>query len=157
MSAIISIAKAPVPPAIAGCAGSPWGDNWTTWQADFYTPAAPLLAAAPIVLVRGNHEDCERAGPGWLQAAGALGFDPAGPAPVHLPLYSVDLGGLTLAVMDDATAEETELDRESAASLCRRDRRPGAHLRRRSGSCITGRSGRRSAGRWAFPSAAICT
>ena len=22
----------------AGCAGSPWGDNWITWQADFYAP-----------------------------------------------------------------------------------------------------------------------
>ena len=53
------------PAGNAGCAGSPWGDNWTTWQADFYTPAAPLLAAAPIVLVRGNHEDCRRAGPGF--------------------------------------------------------------------------------------------
>ncbi|MBA2589505.1 MAG: metallophosphoesterase, partial [Alphaproteobacteria bacterium] len=45
------------PPGNAGCAGSPWGDNWITWLADFYTPAAPLLAAAPIVLARGNHED----------------------------------------------------------------------------------------------------
>ena len=53
-----------------GCAGSPWGDNWTTWQADFFTPAAPLLAAAPIVLVRGNHEDCDRAGPGFLLLMG---------------------------------------------------------------------------------------
>jgi len=24
------------PPGNQGCAGSPWGDNWTTWQADFY-------------------------------------------------------------------------------------------------------------------------
>ncbi|HUE66498.1 MAG TPA: metallophosphoesterase, partial [Rhizomicrobium sp.] len=57
-----------------GCAGSPWGDNWTTWQADFYTPAAPLLAAAPIVLVRGNHEDCTRAGPGWTLLQGPRVF-----------------------------------------------------------------------------------
>ena len=36
------------PAGNAGCAGSPWGDNWTTWQADFYTPAAPLLAAGVV-------------------------------------------------------------------------------------------------------------
>ncbi len=58
-----------------GCAGSPWGDNWTTWQADFFTPAAPLLAAAPIVLARGNHEDCKRAGPGWTRLQGPAAFD----------------------------------------------------------------------------------
>ncbi len=99
------------PPGNAGCAGSPWGDNWVTWQADFYTPAAPLLAAAPIVLVRGNHEDCSRAGPGWerLQGPGV-----AEPCTVHDPLYTVALGGLTLAVLDDAVSNETELDRATA-------------------------------------------
>jgi predicted phosphodiesterase len=97
-----------------GCAGSPWGDNWTSWQADFYTPAATLLAAAPIVLVRGNHEDCNRAGPGWLRLQGPLSFDSAALCERHLPLYDVDLGGLRLAVMDDATAEETELNRDDS-------------------------------------------
>ena len=97
-----------------GCAGSPWGDNWTTWQADFYTPAAPLLAAAPIVLVRGNHEDCARAGPGWLRLQGPLPFDPVVPCTAHLPLYAVDLGGLSLAVMDDATAQDTDLNRDDS-------------------------------------------
>jgi predicted phosphodiesterase len=97
-----------------GCAGSPWGDNWTTWQADFYTPAAPLLAAAPIVLVRGNHEDCLRAGPGWLRLQGPLPFDSTAPCAAHLSLYNVDLGELRLAVMDDATAEETQLNRDAS-------------------------------------------
>jgi Calcineurin-like phosphoesterase len=97
-----------------GCAGSPWGDNWTTWQADFYTPAAALLAAAPIVLVRGNHEDCVRAGPGWLRLQGPLPFDSTAPCAAHLPVYDVDLGALRLAVMDDATAEETELNRDDS-------------------------------------------
>jgi hypothetical protein len=49
----------------AGCAGSPWGYGWDVWNADFFTPAAPLLATAPWVLVRGNHENCDRAGEGW--------------------------------------------------------------------------------------------
>ncbi|AZP12284.1 metallophosphoesterase family protein [Undibacterium parvum] len=47
------------------CAASPWGYGWDTWRADFFTPAAPLLAAAPWVVVRGNHESCTRAGQGW--------------------------------------------------------------------------------------------
>lgn len=92
-----------------GCAGSPWGDNWTTWQADFYTPAAPLLAAAPIVLVRGNHEDCSRAGPGWTRLQGPTAFDASAPCLRHQPLFTVDAGGVTLAVSDDATAEETSI------------------------------------------------
>ena len=50
-----------------GCAGSPHGDNWAVWQKDFFNPAAPLLAAAPWVLVRGNHELCSRGGHGWFR------------------------------------------------------------------------------------------
>jgi hypothetical protein len=102
------------PPGNAGCAGSPWGDNWTTWEADFFRPAMSLLAAAPIVLVRGNHEDCQRAGPGWLRLQGPSAFDPAAPCIPHLPLYGVDLGNLRLAIMDDATAQETDLDRDAS-------------------------------------------
>ncbi|PRC90902.1 metallophosphoesterase [Solimicrobium silvestre] len=55
----------PCPAGNATCAGSPWGFGWDTWQADFFTPAAPLLAAAPWVMARGNHESCARAGQGW--------------------------------------------------------------------------------------------
>jgi predicted phosphodiesterase len=95
-----------------GCAGSPWGNNWTSWQADFYTPAAPLLAAAPIVLVRGNHEDCRRSGPGYQLLMGP--GDAAGTCQMHEPLYKVDLGGLTLGVLDDAQSDEIDLDRTMA-------------------------------------------
>ncbi len=95
-----------------GCAGSPWGDNWTTWQADFFSPAAPLLAAAPIVLVRGNHEDCKRAGPGYELLIGPA--DIASSCTTHEPLYTVDLGGLALGVLDDAASDEVELDRAMA-------------------------------------------
>ena len=97
-----------------GCAGSPWGDNWASWQADFYTPAAPLLAVAPIVTVRGNHEDCKRAGPGWTRLQGPRAFNAAAPCAKHEALYTLDLGGLTLAVLDDAVSDETDLDRDAA-------------------------------------------
>ena len=48
-----------------GCAGSPWGYGWDAWDADLFTPAHALLAAAPWIMVRGNHESCFRAGQGW--------------------------------------------------------------------------------------------
>jgi hypothetical protein len=100
------------PAGNAGCAGSPWGDNWTTWKADFFDPAAPLLDAAPIVLARGNHEDCIRAGAGWERLQGPSAFD--GKCTVHEPLYTMDLGDLRLAVLDDAVSNETDLDTDVA-------------------------------------------
>jgi hypothetical protein len=48
-----------------GCAGSVWGYGWDGWDADFFAPGQPLLAAAPWVAARGNHESCDRAGQGW--------------------------------------------------------------------------------------------
>ncbi len=55
------------PPKVAGCQGSPWGYGWDTWRADLFEPAAKLLAAAPWVVARGNHEECRRAGQGWFR------------------------------------------------------------------------------------------
>jgi hypothetical protein len=57
----------PCPLGNAGCAGSPWGYGWDVWDADFFTPGAPLLAAAPWIVIRGNHEACGRAGQGWYR------------------------------------------------------------------------------------------
>jgi hypothetical protein len=92
------------PAGRAGCEGSPWGDNWTTWQADFFTPAAPLLASAPWVLVRGNHEDCARGGPGWfalLDSAPTSAACPATAAPM-----AIDLGGLDLYILDSSGTDD---------------------------------------------------
>ena len=55
----------PCPDGNAGCAGSPWGYGWDAWAADFFDPARPLLAVAPLAPARGNHESCTRAGQGW--------------------------------------------------------------------------------------------
>jgi hypothetical protein len=59
-----------------GCGGSPWGYGWDTWEADFFSPGAPLLAAAPWIMVRGNHEACNRAGQGWYRFLDTNPFDP---------------------------------------------------------------------------------
>ncbi|MFT4045440.1 MAG: metallophosphoesterase [Solimonas sp.] len=65
------------PDDIAGCRGSPWGYGWDAWNADLFTPAAPLLAAAPWIVVRGNHEECSRAGQGWFRFLDPSAFDGA--------------------------------------------------------------------------------
>src|SRR5581483_4696378 len=82
----------------AGCAGSPFGDNWPSWRADFLDPAAPLLAAAPWVMVRGNHELCARGGQGWFRL---LDPDPGRADCVDSTSpYRLSLGGLDLLVFD---------------------------------------------------------
>jgi hypothetical protein len=57
----------PCPSGNTACANTPWGYGSDVWQADLFTPAAPLLKAAPWVMVRGNHETCNRAGQGWYR------------------------------------------------------------------------------------------
>jgi hypothetical protein len=52
---------------VTDCPDSPTGYGWTVWNADFFAPSAPLLAAAPWIMVRGNHETCRRAGEGWFR------------------------------------------------------------------------------------------
>ena len=59
--------ESPCPAGNSGCTGSPWGYGYDTWKADLFGPAAPLLAAAPWLFVRGNHESCFRAGQGWFR------------------------------------------------------------------------------------------
>jgi hypothetical protein len=57
------------------CGGSPWGFGWDTWEADLFAPGAPLLAAAPWIMTRGNHEQCNRAGQGWYRFLDTNPFD----------------------------------------------------------------------------------
>jgi hypothetical protein len=102
--------EAPCPPGNTGCEGSPSGDNWPSWRADFFAPAAPLMAVAPWVSLRGNHEDCRRAGLGFLRLLGPEPFDPTAPCVSHLPPFLVSLGGVTLAAMDNADAPDTSID-----------------------------------------------
>ncbi|HWC62516.1 MAG TPA: metallophosphoesterase [Rhizomicrobium sp.] len=96
--------ESPCPPANPGCAGTPYGDNWPAWKADFFAPAAPLLAAAPWVFVRGNHETCDRSGAGYLKMLGPLAYAPD--CVDHQAPYRVPLGDFSLMVMDDADADD---------------------------------------------------
>jgi hypothetical protein len=91
-----------------GCEGSPHGDNWTTWAADFFTPAAPLLKAAPWIVTRGNHEICSRAGLGYallLDPSPASGNTP--PACVEMiGQYTVSVGGHAFIMLDSSDAAD---------------------------------------------------
>ena len=100
------------PEAQPGCSGSPHGDNWPVWQKDFFDPAAPLLAAAPWVLVRGNHEVCSRGGHGWfrlLDPHPETGKCGETTAPYALHIGSLDLLMFDGADADDATADPTKV------------------------------------------------
>lgn len=87
------------------CGGSPHGDTWETWNADVFAPAAPLFASAPIVFVRGNHEDCKRAGVGWSRY---LAPDPSATCRDRESETLVDLGGMRFANVDTAVGSEDD-------------------------------------------------
>ena len=108
MSVTITTASRPAPTGQPGCAGSPYGDNWAVWQKDFFDPAAPLLAAAPWVLVRGNHELCSRGGHGWFRL-----LDPhpdADRCTETTSPYALRIGSLNLLLFDGADADDATAD-----------------------------------------------
>lgn len=105
--------EAPCPDGDAGCAGSPWGYNWAAWQADFFAPATPLLQAAPWVFVRGNHEDCNRAGDGWFRYLDPRSL-PASCEDFTDP-YAFGIGDVRAVVLDAAAAGDTESDPATTA------------------------------------------
>jgi Calcineurin-like phosphoesterase len=109
----------PCPQGNRGCEGSPWGYGWDAWNADFFAPGAPLLAAAPWVVVRGNHENCPRAGQGWWRLIDPRPISPnrdcnrpeddgTGDAAT---VYAVPIGGgARVIVADLATSPDKAID-----------------------------------------------
>ncbi|MFO1148259.1 MAG: metallophosphoesterase [Alsobacter sp.] len=100
--------ETPCPSDAAGCTGSPHGDTWSAWRADFFAPAELLLNAAPWIFVRGHHEECDKGGTGWARTidpypmtgrAGCMG--PAKP-------FVVRLAGLSIVVVDTSTVDESQ-------------------------------------------------
>lgn len=90
------------------CGGSPHGDNWEAWNADFFQPAAKLLAAAPWALSRGNHEDCQRSWHGWFYYLDSRPW--TGAACIEMPPpVVVRLGGFQL-IEFDSSAVKTQAD-----------------------------------------------
>lgn len=88
---------------IAGISG-PCGDNWATWEADFFRPAGDLLDAAPWVFARGNHEDCGRGGRGWFRFLDPRDLPASGCDRTTEP-YAVRVPGVgRLLILDSACA-----------------------------------------------------
>ena len=127
----------------AACGGSPapgavpFKDSALGWNADTFIPMAPLLAAAPLVVVRGNHEDCPRGGNGYFiymdpregtEGTCAPAETPAGelvkPVPDLTAPYAIDVQvskgrNLRFIVIDSAAGFDCEvtplLAKETAA------------------------------------------
>jgi calcineurin-like phosphoesterase family protein len=95
----------------AKCPKTQTGYGWDVWNEDFFTPSAPLFAAAPWIMVRGNHETCVRAGEGWFRF-----LDHARPAAECTPMsgfFIVALGDLGFVVMDSGQiADDKGIDTE---------------------------------------------
>ena len=97
----------------AMCGGTPTGDNWETWNADFFAPAAKLLAAAPWAFSRGNHEDCDRSWRGWFYY-----LDPRpwkGTCERFSAPYMIQLGTFELVMLDSASVSANTLDEKQAS------------------------------------------
>jgi len=128
--------------------GTPVGYDWAGWNADFFTPAAALLRAAPWVTVRGNHENCDRGGEGWQRLLSPLppqtcptGDDGRPPRSVlsnnaTAAAYRVELPGLPALIVadnaghedyraaDSAPHESAVFEKSLAALLNAADRQP---------------------------------
>ena len=129
--------ESPCPAGVAGCAGSPHGDNWTTWDAEFFAPAEPLLSASPWVFARGNHESCARGGPGWFRL-----LDQA-PEPLACPAdsapFRVGMGDTSLYVLDSAESVDASAPGPQVAQFAGQLDALGAELDHGKGWIITHR------------------
>jgi Calcineurin-like phosphoesterase len=93
------------------CGGSPHGDNWDAWNADFFQPAAKLLAAAPWALSRGNHEACDRSWRGWFYYLDSRPWQDGACQPMPPPV-SIQLGTFQLIEFDSSAIKNGDPDPE---------------------------------------------
>ena len=120
----------PCPTGFTGCAGNPAYDNWDSWNADWFTPAANLMAAAPLALSRGNHESCNRGARGWFRLLDVHAYDanavectgpyvpmagaPGAKGPLtaydYTPPYVVQAGQVSLLMFDSSDSNTTAPD-----------------------------------------------
>lgn len=96
-----------------GCGGSPYGDQWTSWSADWFTPAQALMNTAPLALVRGNHESCARGNKGWFTLLDPSPYTTAefnctaGSAPDFTTPYYVNAGQVQFLMFDSSYANDS--------------------------------------------------
>lgn len=96
----------PCPDGCGNCQNSPYnapGQRMATWNIEFFKPGRPMLEAAPVVLVRGDHEECERAGQGFFR------FLDAGENRACTDFsdpYALNFKDLQMIVMDTVQADD---------------------------------------------------
>lgn len=99
---------------------SNYPDIWRNWHDDLFKPAKKLLAQAPWIVARGNHELCSRAGAGYfyfldphsnlIEGSSQLScpeLDVSKSALMNtrqIPTYKVALSNLDILVIDSANA-----------------------------------------------------
>ena len=105
------------PAGMDGCQGSPHGDNWATWNADFFAPVSPLLGVAPWLFMRGNHETCERNPEGWFAYLDPRQFQST--CQQFTEPYIAPVLGLSFAVIDSAEAADTSATPEEQTEYAR--------------------------------------
>jgi len=98
--------ESPCPSDHPGCKGSPYGDLWDTWNEDFFNPAAPLLNAAPWIMVRGNH--------GWFRFLEPRPYTPD--CKDLTDSYWIPIGNTDILVLDSAPADDNQVT-EAARSI----------------------------------------
>jgi|HubBroStandDraft_6_1064221.scaffolds.fasta_scaffold94758_2 hypothetical protein len=96
--------------ASAQCGGTPSGDNWDAWNADFFKAAGKLLSTAPWVFSRGNHENCQRAWRGWFYYLDP--HDWTNSCQETPPPYTVRLGKFQLIAFDSSAVSEAQVQPE---------------------------------------------
>ncbi len=95
-----------------GCGGSPFGDNWGSWNADWFAPAQAMMSAAPLALTRGNHESCARGQNGWFTLLDPRAYSAqavtcaAGSAFDFTAPYVVNAGAVQLLMFDSSFAND---------------------------------------------------
>jgi hypothetical protein len=111
---------------IGPMAGLPFSETDLGWVQEFFHPAAAIFPVAPIAFLRGNHEDCGRAGNGWFlyldpfpgtettcdPVVGKDGLEAAAPQTTDAWAFDVAVGPdrtLRVAMVDSAYGSDREL------------------------------------------------
>ncbi|UFR04335.1 metallophosphoesterase [Streptomyces sp. Go40/10] len=108
-------------PANPGCTTSADAAGWACVVADFFRPAETLLAAAPLALTRGNHEDCNTAHTGgaggafYRYLADQLRSD--GKCVDYPDPVVIDAGALGLVALDSAFADPKDSGSTAGQSI----------------------------------------
>ncbi len=98
--------ESPCPDGNNGCKGTPFGDTHETWMVDWLLPTAPMHRAAPMVLIRGNHETCSRAGMGWFRYLDARDY--SNECKTDSDSWIAEVDPLRIAVLDTSYLDDTQ-------------------------------------------------